>query len=185
MIRKLRARWYLAVGAGLLAAAIAGPIVVWSAKGSDSSAVSLDGISIDELAAQGIFVTLLPGGSTAAIDSQAADRTADEYYPNVRAKQVVLAHLKTDSFGGHDTDIWIVNLDPRDPNLTPEGVGGTTKYAVVFVDANDGHVLFYGNVAYPPPGGWGSDMGPGPGSSVPPVDESSTPAQAGTPPPAQ
>jgi hypothetical protein len=164
MISKLRARWYLAVGAALLAAAAAVPVVVLSASGSDSSSISsisLDGIDINTLAAQGIFVTLPPQGYAPAVDSNAAEKAGSEFYPSVAARQVALVHVKTAAFGGLDTNAWIVNLNPHDSNLTPVGAGGTTELAFLVVDANDGHVLFYGSATAPPPGGWGPDMGAG------------------------
>jgi hypothetical protein len=183
MISKLRARWYLAVGAALLAAAVAVPVVVLSAGGSDSSSISLDGIDINTLAAQGIFVTLPPQGYAPAVDSNAAEKAGSEFYPSVAARQVILAHVKTAAFGGLDTNAWIVNLNPHDSNITPVGAGGTTQLAFLVVDANDGHVLFYGSATAPPPGGWGPDMGPG--LSTPRQGEEATPPQSATPAAAQ
>lgn len=122
---------------------------------------ALDGVDLSRLAYDGITVSAPPAGYGPQISGDDAKLVVAANYPGVTARQVLLAHIKFERGGNLDTQAWIVNLDPTDPDVAGFGKGsGLITFALAFVDANSGKFLYVMGEQQPPPGGWRSLLPP-------------------------
>jgi hypothetical protein len=100
----------------------------------------LQGVDINDLAGQGLYLSQPPPDYIPKISGGAAKRVAGEEYSKASARQILLAHLQTDALGGFDGQVFVVNFDPVDlPALCP---GSHTIFAIAFVDSNSGAYLY-------------------------------------------
>ena len=128
-------------------------LMFWQLRGGEAAELSVDGVSLDSLAEDGVVISEPPEDYVAVTTSDAARAIASFHFPNVDVKQVVLAHIKFDG-SDVDTEAWVVNLDPEDPDLNPPTAEGTPTFAVVFVDADSGQFIYAMGEVEPPPGGF-------------------------------
>ena len=128
-------------------------LMFWQLRGGEAAELSLDGVSLDSLAEDGVVISEPPDDYVALTTSDAARVIASVKFPNVDVKQVVLAHIKFDG-SDVDTEAWVVNLDPEDPDLNPPKAEGTPTFAVVFVAADSGEFIYAMGEVEPPPGGF-------------------------------
>ncbi len=128
-------------------------LILWQLRGGEASELTLAGVSLDGLAEDGVVISEPPDDYVALTTSDAARAIVSVKFPNVDVKQVLLAHIKFDE-SDVDTEAWVVNLDPEDPDLNPLKAEGIPTFAVAFVDADSGEFIYAMGELEPPPGGF-------------------------------
>jgi hypothetical protein len=98
----------------------------------------LEGVDPNEL---NVYLSPPPSQYRPEVTSRRAKRAAGAQYEDVTARQIVLAHLQTEAWGGFDGQVWIVNFDPADPDLHAFCPSASPIYALAFVDADTGELL--------------------------------------------
>jgi hypothetical protein len=101
----------------------------------------LQGVNINELAGQGLYLSPPPQDYVPKTSSGFAKHTTDSQYSNVSARQILLAHLQTQYTGGFEGQVYIINFDPADLDLHAFCPSSTPIYALSFVDADTGKLL--------------------------------------------
>jgi hypothetical protein len=102
----------------------------------------LQGVNINELADQGMYLSQPPSDYHPKTSSGFAKHATDAQYAKVSARQILLAHLQMQSTGGFDGQVYIINFDPADPDLHAFCPSSTPIYALSFVDADTGNLVF-------------------------------------------
>lgn len=154
-----------AAAIGIALAAIGLSVLLLYPRDGGTSPVAIDGVSQETLVDEGITISPLAVDYRPGVGSDVAEEFANRRYPNVDICQTVLVRF-TRSISGEAVDaivdrpVWAINLDPRDPDLIPEGIGGETEFVLIFVDAETGEFIFGLTHTSPPAGGWGPDIGP-------------------------
>ncbi len=109
----------------------------------------LDGIDINELAQQGLYLSQPPRDYYPKLSpAYAKEVAAHNQFMNVPARQIVLAHLQTDTMGGFDGQVYVVNFDPD--KIPAECPGSRTTLAFALVDSDNARVISGQTVGSPP-----------------------------------
>lgn len=103
------------------------------------SASWLDGIDINELAQQGLYLSQPPHDYLPKFSAAYAQQVAGDEFRDVPARQIVLAHLQTDAMGGFDGQVYVVNFDPT--GLPGECPGSHIVLAFALVDSDNARVI--------------------------------------------
>lgn len=103
---------------------------------------SLQGVEVSDLAEDGINLSQPPKDYLAPLSGSNAKEAVRGVYSDVSARQIVLAHLETENVGGFAGEVWIINYDLNDDDIMKECRNSAMLFALSFVDANNGRVLF-------------------------------------------
>jgi len=112
----------------------------------------LEGVNLNELAEQGLYLSQPPAHYVPRISVGAAKRAAGSRYTDVSARQILLAHLQTEGMGGFDGQVFVVNFDPADPDLDAFCPSAPPIYALAFVDSDTDDLLGVLGADSPSPG---------------------------------
>lgn len=130
----------------LTAATSIGLFFLFTAQTSPAASATppaLASVSAEQLKYDGI--TLLPpdpGSVAAAVPQSVAEAAAKDAAHGAAVKEIVLARLVAEA-QGIDQLAWVASLDPSAVGVpSHEGVTLATDWAVVFLDAKTGHMLF-------------------------------------------
>ena len=178
MLKLLRVRsgWYRAFTVALMLGAAAGILVLLTAQTSPPpppvSSTALEGISLRDLAADGITLSTLDPEVRPKVSREAAEQVALDGFPSVSIRQSIFAHVVAYNI---DRPAWIVSLNPN--NLGLPGPRAEIEYLVVIVDAETGEFIFANARSKMPPGGWPAGSGgPAPPEAIVPPEALSPPA---------
>lgn len=153
MMERLDSRGLMVCGILVAASVLTAASFLWYSREGGASELSLDGVSLDLLAEDGFTVTAPRDGYAPRVSSDDARDAARIAEPDVSVKQVLLAHVRVEGTG-IGREVWIVNLDPDDPDVAPpRPEEGAVKFVVAFVDADTGEHLYTLGEQEPPPGG--------------------------------
>jgi hypothetical protein len=126
-------------------------IAVLTAQGGSPDI--LQGVSSDDLAAQGVVIGEPKGDAASVVGQDEAREIALKENPGTVIREVVLADLSVSSANPPiDTLAWAVNFEPKtvfvprsgpyQPEPTNLGGSYATEYSVTFIDAITGEFLF-------------------------------------------
>ncbi len=163
---RVRSGWYRAFAVALMLGAAAGIWVFLTTQTPPPpppvSSTALEGISLRDLAADGITLSTLDPAVRPKVSREAAEQVALDGFPSVSIRQSIFAHVVAHNI---DRPAWIVSLNPND--FANPGPPGEIEYLLVLVDAETGEFIFATSRTNSPPGGEPAGIG---GPVVPPED---------------
>ena len=144
----------LATMAVALLVAASSVLFLTNASSSPASGeITLEGVSADDLAENGIILAAPPPDYTPAMTAADATAAVARYNPDARVKQLVLARVLNDmAVPKTDRLLWVANLDVEGKLFRAHGAARSIPYlySIVFVDPTSGVALGESSLAVMP-----------------------------------
>lgn len=132
---------------GVAALVIVGYLTLANSTQSSLETVTLDGVSAEDLAKNGLILAAPPTGYTPTVTASQATAAVAKYNPGAKVRQVVLARvLNETAVPKMDRVLWVANLDVEGKTMGLHGGPGMPQstpylYSLILIDPSTGVVL--------------------------------------------